>query len=207
MRKLLLFVGVCFWILAGTALSQSHEQNKPEQPLNSERIFQQFGSYGIELINQEDDFRQTSLYSEDEHGRITRTFATVKFLEPMDSVIEPLHKQILKGASIGSTFKGAGWQINKFGLLVDELVVTPSNQIFGLMRLSRAQPLALHLYLFSVSKENITPSNYALIAELHHPDYLRINQLGEIYNDSMDLPQEGTLKNQINTLLTQINNL
>ncbi|MEQ9022845.1 MAG: hypothetical protein RLN82_08815, partial [Pseudomonadales bacterium] len=62
--------------------------------MNSERIFQQFGSYGIELINQEDNFRQTSLYSEDENGRITRTFATVKFLEPVNAGIENLHKQI-----------------------------------------------------------------------------------------------------------------
>lgn len=175
--------------------------------MNSERIFQQFGSYGIELINQEDDFRQTSLYSEDASGRITRTFATVKFLEPVNKEIENLHKQILQGSSIGSTFQEAGWQINKFGLLIDELPVSPSNQIFGLMQLAETESLALHLYLFSLSKENVLPINYALIAELHHPDYLQINQLRQIYRDSMDLSRGKPLKQQIDALLSQIKNL
>ncbi|MEQ9022081.1 MAG: hypothetical protein RLN82_04885, partial [Pseudomonadales bacterium] len=61
--------------------------------------------------------------------------------------------------------------------------------------------------LFSLSKENVAPINYALIAELHHPDYLQINQLNEIYKDSMDLPRGRPLKQQIDALLSQIKNL
>ncbi len=175
--------------------------------MNSERIFQKFGSYGIELINQKDDIRQTSLYSENEHGRVTRTFATVKFLEPIPVEISNLHEQILGGSSIGATFKGAGWEINKYGLLIDRLTIAPPNQVLGLMHLDSAQQLALHLYLFSISRENDSPLNYALIAELHHPDYMNLAELQDIYLDSMDLSRGKDLDAQVESLLAQIKNL
>jgi len=175
--------------------------------LNSERIFQQFGSYGIELINQEDDFRQTSLYSEGEQGRVTRTFASVKFLMPVNPGIEPLHQLILKGSSIGSTFKADGWHIDKYGLLVDELEIRPENKVFELMQLEKPQSLALHLYLFTVSKNSIPAVNYALIAELHHPDYMSIQTLHETYQDQMDLSRGEGLQDQVTSLLRQIKSL
>jgi hypothetical protein len=205
MRKLPLLVGIC--ILSVSAISQPNTNNEQEQLLNSERIFQKFGSYGIELINQKDDIRQTSLYSENEHGRVTRTFATVKFLEPIPVEISNLHEQILAGSSIGATFKGAGWEINKYGLLIDRLTIAPPNQVLGLMHLDSAQQLALHLYLFSISRENDSPLNYALIAELHHPDYMNLAELQDIYLDSMDLSRGKDLDAQVESLLAQIKNL
>jgi hypothetical protein len=205
MHKLVLFVGAL--LFAGTAYSQLSTQYESEQLLNSERIFQQFGSYGIELINQENDFRQTSLYSESEQGRVTRTFATVKFLEPVNPGIEPLHELILKGSSIGSTFKADGWHIDKYGLLIDELEIKPANSVFGLMHLEKPQRLALHLYLFSISKPSDPAINYALIAELHHPDYMSIHTLHEIYEDQMDLSRGEGLQDQVSSLLGQIKNL
>jgi len=205
MHKLVLFVGAL--LVIGSTFSQSITQYEPEQLLNSERIFQQFGSYGIELINQENDFRQTSLYSESEQGRVTRTFASVMFLEPVNPGIEALHERILKGASIGSTFKAEGWHIHKYGLLIDELEVKPTNQVYKLMQLQEAKSLALHLYLFSVSNASDPAKNYALIAELHHPDYMSIHDLNEIYAAQMDLSRGEGLQDQISKLLRQIKNL
>ena len=202
MYKPVLFVSALFF--AGTAYSQLSTQYEPEQLLNSERIFQQFGSYGIELINQEDDFRQTSLYSEGEQGRVTRTFASVKFLMPVNPEIESLHQRILKGSSIGSTFKTDGWHIDKYGLLVDELEIQPENKVFELMQLEKPQSLALHLYLFTVSKDSIPSVNYALIAELHHPDYMSIETLLETYQNEMDLSRGEGLQDQVHSLLRQI---
>jgi len=202
MHKLLLFVGAL--LLIGSAFSQTLTQYEPEQLLNSERIFQKFGSYGIELINQENDFRQTSLYSESEQGRVTRTFASVKFLEPVNPGIELLHKRILKGSSIGSTFKAESWHIDKYGLRIDELEVKPTNQVYALMQLEEPQSLALHLYLFSASKAYEPSINYALIAELHHPDYMSLQDLNEIYAEQMDLSRGEGLQDQVNSLLKQI---
>jgi hypothetical protein len=49
-----------------------------DQPLlNSERISQRFGSYGIEILDASSDYRISNLFSDEDGLAITRTFAIV----------------------------------------------------------------------------------------------------------------------------------
>lgn len=48
--------------------------------LNSERIAQRYGSYGIEVLASDCGLRVSDLYSGEQTDRVTRTLAVVRFL-------------------------------------------------------------------------------------------------------------------------------
>ena len=177
--------------LSGPAYSESSSAEAPSALLNSERIEESFGNYAIEVLNQNTDFRLSNLYSKEDDVQITRTLALVDFLDPVPEQLMPLHQQVMDGESLGVTFKNAGWNISKENLVFEQIDTTSFGQAAkSLMHIEGEQSLALHVYLLKLSKDEQNQSfDYAMIAELHHPDYLNLDQLNQIYGDSFKLPK------------------
>lgn len=153
------------------------------QPLNSERIEQIFGSYGVDVIQASDDGRVSSLYSGSGADKITRTFAVVKFSGRISPAFANEHARVESGESLGAVFKSASWKIEKHNIFVGELEVAAKYSLLSeLMQLSLPQNLATHVYLFVVRKDQRSYT-YATITELHHPDYLSVEDLKDAYGE------------------------
>jgi hypothetical protein len=169
-------VGICLALVLLACGSQ--------QPLlNSERIEQTFGNYGVDVIQASNDGRVASLYSGGGADKITRTFAVVTFSGRARPALASEHARVLSGESLGAVFKSAGWRIEKHNIFVGELEVAEKYSVLAeLMRLSLPQNLATHVYLFVVRKDKRSYS-YATIVELHHPDYLSAEDLRSTYGE------------------------
>jgi len=153
------------------------------QLLNSERIEQSFGSYGVDVIQSGNEGRVSSLYSGSGADKVTRTFAVVKFSGRIRPAIASEHARVESGQSLGAVFKSAGWQIEKHNVFIGELEVTAKYSLLSeLMQLSLPENLAAHVYLFVVRKDERS-YNYATITELHHPDYLSVEDLKDAYGE------------------------
>lgn len=155
--------------------------------LNSERIKLKFGSYGIDVLKADERLRISNLYSSDKSSRTTRTLAVVSYPETIDEALAEQHREIVSGQSLGAVFKRNGWKITKsheyFG------VIAPSEEYAALyQRMGDIKPveLAVHIYQFKVSKGKGV-YNYATIAEIHHPDYLTLDELKQIYSTEFGL--------------------
>jgi hypothetical protein len=152
-------------------------------PLNSERIKQQFGSYGVEIIEANERQRVTSLYSVDNGNRTTRTLALVNFVDASNTAIANEHREILHGSSIGAEFKANGWIIIKETVRTCALPFDVSGypSLSG-MQIESPAILALHEYRFRLSRQGAN-IHYATITEIHHPDYLDLDGLTRVYPD------------------------
>lgn len=149
--------------------------------LNSERIRQRFGSYGIEVLASEAGLRRSSLFSYDGDAATCRTYAVVQFTEQPDDLYDDAHTKVLAGNSIGETFKEDGWEIQKNTLFIGSVRLPEKRTRTGdLMRLTGAHDLGLHIYQLVLGRENIA-FEYATIMEAHHPEYLVEKDLREIF--------------------------
>jgi hypothetical protein len=149
--------------------------------LNSERIAQRFGSYGVEVLESDARLRVSSLYSVEQGGRVCRTLAVVVFPAVLDPAVAAEHRQILDGGSIGAVFAERGWAITKRPRLLAEVPgPAPADRLGRLMGVSDSGPLALAVYAFAVSRHGRSV-DYATIAEVYHPDYLRLADLRALY--------------------------
>ena len=81
--------------------------------MNSDKIRERFGHYGVELLEQDTRTRLASLYSLSGEQRITRTLALTRFELPTHPGVEAQDAQIRSGESIGATLRKAGWSIVK----------------------------------------------------------------------------------------------
>lgn len=159
-----------------------------QQPqLNSERIASRYGNYGIEVLRSDGNVRVSDLYSSDDGYRTTRTLAIVHFRSPVDSRVADLHQAIVTGASIGATFKSAGWHIYKSTIEICQThPVAASKAHLSGMHLDGNPQLAVHRYRFGLQRDN-QQIDYAVITEIHHPDYLSANDLKVTFvRDSQD---------------------
>jgi hypothetical protein len=147
-------------------------------PLNSERIEQIFGSYGIDVLYSDARLRISSLYSTHDGIGTTRTLAIVGYPAAVDARLAEVHAAIQGGASIGATFQSAGWTVVKRNLFFG--VFTASAGVSTRMRIPAGAALATHGYALVVTRGDLA-LDYATIAELHHPDYLDLEALAEIY--------------------------
>lgn len=149
--------------------------------LNSERIEQRFGSYGIEVLASEAGLRRSSLYSLSGNEPVCRTYAVVRFTDQLDERCHEEHAKVLAGNSIGAIFRSHGWDVHKQTMYIGHLDLPEERScISQLMRSTGAQRLALHVYqLLLVKNERVI--EYATIIETHHPDYLSDKQLLELY--------------------------
>ena len=177
------------WLILTLALSaqltaQAPSTTPPEvvsRPLlNSERIAQEFGSYGIAILESDDSVRVSNLYSLHGQTKICRTYAVVHYLYDIDAEVSAEHSAILSGQSIGAVFTRRGWAIEKVNRYFGELPA--SGKVADLMGGIVLQPLAAHIYDLVVSREGISLT-YATIAEIHHPDYLSIMELRGLYGE------------------------
>ncbi len=146
--------------------------------LNSERIEQKFGSYGIDVLASDAQVRVSDLYSLENGAKVCRTFAVVLYPEPVDTRYAAEHREILAGGSIGAVFKRHGWTVTKKNLYFGTLAPTP--KVETLMHDNSGRRLAVHVYALYASKAGAT-LRYATIAEVHAPAYLTLAEVRGIY--------------------------
>ena len=158
--------------------------------LNSERIEQRFGNYGIEILESDDGLRRSNLYSRDGNLATCRTYALVEFTEQLDQRYADTHATVLAGGSIGATARERGWEVRKHTAHIGQLRLPErTTQVSGLMRLRGGEFLAVHVYRLTLAQaDEALP--YATIIEIHHPDYLDLEGLRALYadNDAGTLP-------------------
>lgn len=159
--------------------------------LNSERIEQRFGSYGIDVLESDGRYRVSNLYSVHDGAPVCRTFAVVLYPERVDPLFAAEHEEIVGGGSIGAVFARNGWTVTKTHLHFGELAAT--DKVARLMGLRAGVPLATHVYVLTVSKGG-SSFDYATIAEIHHPDYLTLVDLPRIYGPPAAQERSATLR-------------
>jgi hypothetical protein len=176
----------CLVLLATAMLAAASFGQPPSRELlNSERIAEAFGSYGIEVLGNGRTERVSRLYSVHEGRETCRTLAVVIYPDDPASALAGEHALIVAGGSIGSTFADAGWTVLKAHRYFGELPSTTG--LDALMRVTETLPLAVHVYTLSVARDG-SEHEYATIAEVHHPDYLDLEDLHAIYGAGMRLP-------------------
>ena len=153
-------------------------QPPAREPLNSERIQQAFGSYGVEVLGNDTRTRVTNLYSVEAGTKTCRTFAVVRFPAVIDAAVATEHATITNGGSIGAVFAANGWRVLKTHLAFREIAATP--RLANLMHVTVGARLAEHAYVLDVVKDGKT-IEYAALVEVHHPDYLKRADLEKIY--------------------------
>ncbi|HEY7672234.1 MAG TPA: hypothetical protein VIC71_08450 [Gammaproteobacteria bacterium] len=158
-----------------------------QELLNSERIEQRYGSYGVEVLASDAATRVSNLYSEHAGQRICRTFAVVRYAPSIDARVASEHAAILAGGSIGATFTARGWMVVKRHRYAGEIATPP--RLAALMGGIGSARLAVHVYALDVVKDGVR-LEYATIAEVHHPDYLGLPDLQEVYGAEAPLPTE-----------------
>ncbi|HUO67504.1 MAG TPA: hypothetical protein VMV37_08220 [Gammaproteobacteria bacterium] len=164
--------------LAQTAGAAATAQSSARQLLNSERIAARFGNYGIEVLQSDSRERVSNLYSEARGERTCRTFAVVRYPTAIDPALAAEHDEIVRGGSIGAVFAAHGWQVLKTNLRY--FVLDAPERVASLMRVATGTKLAAHAYELDVAKAGRT-LQYALLVEIHHPDYLKRDDLLAIY--------------------------
>ncbi len=179
-------------MVAATCIALLVSCSSPPPLLNSERIEQRFGSYGVEVIRADENSRYSSLYSLENSEPVTRTLAVVEFADPMPAPLRAAHQQIVSGESIGATFKAAGWSIDKPLLGYDVLAASPRfEHIYELMGLEEPAPLAVHRYRLQLLQGD-EALEYAIISEIHSPAYLTAEEVREIYGQPSSGPTTAT---------------
>ena len=163
--------------------------------LNSKRIEQRFGSYGVEVLASEAGLRRSGLLSYDGDTATCRTYAVVQFADQLDERYDEAHSRVLAGDSIGETFKDDGWDIRKHTLYIGTVrLPDTATEVGRLMRLTGAHDLALHVYQLVVARDDIE-LEYATIMEAHHPEYLVEEDLLETFDyDDSAAPPPADLK-------------
>jgi hypothetical protein len=152
--------------------------------LNSERIAAAFGSYGVEIVEQDAQVRVSNLFSGVGAGRICRTFAVVRYALQIDPAIAREHAQIVSGGSIGAVFAAQGWEVRKTHLRYGERAAPA--KLAALMRVDVGTSLAEHVYALDVVKDG-RAVEYATLVEIHHPEYLAPADLAAIYGPAKDV--------------------
>ena len=163
---------------------------------NSDRIRLKFGNYGIEVVENDPRIRVSKLFSSSASVKTNRTFAVVMYPALIEPAFRNEHEAIINGQSIGIVFKESGWQIEKRHQYIGELDVLSEisgvHSVFG--DIGEIQPV-IHVYSLIVKKDN-AQFHYASIAEVHHPDYLELEELKAICGGELD----GTLTNDQDTI-------
>jgi hypothetical protein len=152
--------------------------------LNSERIEQKFGSYGIAVLRSDAQLRVANLFSTARAApgageqRTCRTFAVTRYPDEVAPSFAAEHAEVLAGGSIGAVFAGHGWRVTKTHLHYGEIEAAPG--VAELMRVRPGIRLALDAYVLAVEKDGAA-LEYVSIVEIHHPDYLGLADLETIY--------------------------
>ena len=185
--------------VAGQAATAPNAQASARQLLNSERIAARFGNYGIEVLASDSRERVSNLYSEANGARTCRTFAVVRYPAAIDPALAAEHDEIVRGGSIGAVFAAHGWQVVKTNLRYFE--IDAPERVASLMRVTTGTRLAAHAYELDVAKDGQT-FQYALLVEIHHPDYLKRDDLRAIYGPADATSREAAVQDLLSAALT-----
>ncbi len=185
-------------LAAQTAGVAPTAQSTTRAALNSERIAARFGNYGIEVLASDARERVSNLYSEANGERTCRTFAVVRYPAAIDPALAEEHAEIVRGGSIGAVFAAHGWQVLKTNLRYFELDAPA--RVASLMRVATGTRLAAHAYELDVAKDGRT-FEYALLVEIHHPDYLKRDDLIAIYGPADSSSHETAVKDLLSAAL------
>jgi hypothetical protein len=101
----------------------------------------------------------------------------------VDRALAPEHARILAGASIGASLQAAGWEVSKTGHGYFQ-AAAPAPVAAG-MAIAPGTALAAHAYRLQLARRG-RQLEYALIIELHHPDYLGESELEKIYGEEAE---------------------
>ncbi|MEM9254439.1 MAG: hypothetical protein AAGA91_03270 [Pseudomonadota bacterium] len=172
------------WLLFGVylcAAASASPDSGPGKPglLNSERIQNTFGSYGVELL-QSTPTRVSSLYSLEGDARITRTLAVVVFQQDIVAALEPPLTAILNGASLGATLKNSGWALSKRTRFIGDVPVGARFRALAGLPPEAPPQAAAHVYELSVQTTDLEYP-VATVLEIHHPDYLQRADLQTLF--------------------------
>lgn len=176
--------GLSWWThlyIAAVALAlaaPSASQPAGRELLNSERIAAAFGSYGVEVLEQDEQVRVSNLFSLAGADKTCRTFAVVRYAPHVDAAVRAEHAEIVAGGSIGAVFAAHGWEVRKTHLSYAERPA--SARLASLMGIDVGTTLAEHIYVLDVVKDG-REIEYAALVEIHHPDYLDRADLARIY--------------------------
>ncbi len=173
-------------------------QSSSRQLLNSERIAARFGNYGVEVLASDARERVSNLYSEAGGQRTCRTFAVVRYPAAIDPALAVEHDEIVRGGSIGAVFAAHGWQVLKTNLRYFE--IDAPERVAGLMRVATGTRLAAHAYELDVAKDG-RAFEYALLVEIHHPDYLKRDDLRSIYGAAEATTHEAAVEELLGAAL------
>jgi hypothetical protein len=157
-----------------------------QPPLNSERIEDRFGSFGIDVLPSPDGIRRSNLYSLRDGERICRTYAIVRLHDPPADAGDPAlvraRRAVDAGASLGATFEDEGFEVQKRTRYVGSLPeLHPAPRWVGWMQTGSSAGLAVHIYELYVKKASKV-IDIASIIEVHHPDYLTSDDLELLYD-------------------------
>ena len=165
------------------AASAAQDPGTKDAALNSDAILARFGSYGVDIIRQDDNVRVSSLYSDTSGIKTTRTLAIVLFAGEALNAVEDEHERITDGASIGETFRDAGWQIRKSNIYLGEVRSSGRDTLIDTwLGHSGTGIFAIHIYDLFVLKDGQS-FKYATIAEIHDDAYLTLDELKIRYSD------------------------
>ena len=163
---------------------------------NSDRIRLKFGNYGIEIVENGLRIRVSKLFSTNAGLQTNRTFAVVMYPALIEPAFQKEHEAIINGQSIGIVFKDNGWIIDKRHQYIGQLeTLTDFSDVHSLFgNIGEVQPV-IHVYSLIIKKDN-TEFHYASIAEVHHPEYLDLEELKAICGSEVD----GALVKDQNTI-------
>jgi hypothetical protein len=166
---------------------------KTARPLgNSERIRMKFGNFGIEVLESEAGIRVSNLYSTHDNARISRTFAVVAYPENIDPSFRKEHDAIIDGQSIGIVFKNNGWEIEKHHQYFGEIEIPQHHfDIASHSSKNGKARSAIHVYSLIVKKGE-SEFQYASIAEVHHPEFLQLEELASIFASEFENHRDKT---------------
>ncbi len=176
---------------------------------NSDRIKIKFGSYNIDIIENGPRIRVSNLYSTQNGIKTNRTFAVVAFPRLIEAAFRKEHEAIINGQSIGVVFEQNGWEIKKHHLYFGEIEMPPENhRVQSLFNDIGAGQPAIHIYSLVVRKDN-SEFEYAAIAEVHHPDFLQLEDLRAIYEQgsNSNLAPDESVSNFLEIVRSKIQEL
>ena len=164
----------------------SFEENRPRPLRNSDRIQGKFGSYGIDILENGPAIRVSNLYSSENGVKTNRTFAVVAYPGFIEPAFKKEHEAIIGGQSIGLVFEHNGWVIDKKHQYFSEIeVANDLSATYSPFNGIGTNSPAIHIYSLVISKDDFR-FEYALIAEVHHPEFLQLTELKAIYGHGRD---------------------
>lgn len=184
---LLVFTGSMFSCTTGThgvqqtlIVSPKNEFWLSRGKLTSDRIKEKFGSFGVEVVLQDEQsgIRLSNLYSDDNNKKITRTLALVTFDLAMDPRLKKAHLAILKGGSIGSTLMQHGFKVQKDIIYKGEVDRLPA-RVRVMMKTDQEKAAALMYHL--IAKIGNSAIFYCTITEIYSPQFLTKSELEHLF--------------------------